>query len=95
MKKEKHKPNRCSERELLRELAGEIKALEMDIRTMKWQQSMSGFDFIIPMLVIALLGERFHSNTSPHWSKEAMENFMSQQKEKSSPSTTPGAQQPE
>ena len=93
MKKEKHNPNRCSERELLRELAGEIKALEMDIRTMKWQQSMTGFDFIIPMLFIALLGERFQ--TPLHWSKEAMENFMTQQKEKSSPSTTPGAQRPE
>lgn len=95
MKKEKHNPTRCSERELLRELASEIKALGMDIRTMKWQQSMTGFDFVIPMLFIALLGERFLSNTSPHWSKEAVEELLKQQKEKFSPASTPGAQQPE
>lgn len=78
---------------MLRELAGEIKALEMDIRTMKWQQSMTGFDFLIPMLFIALLGERFQ--TPLHWSKEEMDAFLKKTQEKSSPAATPGAQQPE
>ena len=93
MKKEKHNPTRFSERELLRELASEIKALGMDIRTMTWQQSMTGLDFIIPMLFIALLVERFQ--TPLHWSKEAVEELLKQQKEKFSPASTPGAQQPE
>lgn len=94
MKKRKHDTGRCSEKELLREVLSLVKTLDFEVRSMKWQQSLSSFDLVIPMLFIALLGERFQSFSAHQWNKEEMENFLKQQA-KSSPETTPGAQQPE
>ena len=94
MKKRKHDTGRCSEKELLREVLSLVKTLDFVVRSMIWQQSLSSFDLVIPLLFIALLGERFQSFSSPHLSKDEMENFLKQQA-KSSPEATPGAQQPE
>jgi hypothetical protein len=90
----KNDTGRCSERELLREVLSLVKTLDFEVRSMKWQHSLSCFDMFLPLLLIGLLGGPFNSNAA-NWRKEDMEEFMKKQKEKFSPASTPGAQQPE
>lgn len=94
MKKERKNNCRCSERELLREVLSLVKTLDFEVRSMKWQHSLSSMDMFLPLLLIGLLGGPFNASASS-WKKEDMEAFQKRQKEKFSPASTPGAQQPE
>jgi hypothetical protein len=88
MKKERKNNCRCSDKEILQSLRN----IDFELRALRCQQSFSCMDYVLPLMLMAVLGFRLSSGP---WSKEDMEDFQKRQKEKFSTASTPGAQQPE
>lgn len=77
MKKEKRDTGRCSDKEVLQLLRN----IDFELRALRCQNSLNCMDYVLPLLLIGLLGGPFNSSAS-RWNKEEVEKFCREQKEK-------------
>ena len=78
MKKEKQDTGREScDKEVLQALRN----LEFEVRSLRCRQDLCLMDYVLPLLLIGLLGGSFNSSAF-RWNKEEVEEFCREQKEK-------------
>ena len=77
MKKRNDDNCRCCGKEVLQAL----RSIEFEVRSLKCRQDLCCMDYVLPLLLIGLLGGSFNSGAS-RWNKEEVEEFCREQKEK-------------